>query len=185
VHRSRSLLRRASLNSPAQEAYGYYHHKQTDRQNRVKPTGPGNRGGLLDCCGGRLLNGGAVALGFAEGDAALHLRVYLADVPERSGLYCAAIGRWSWETLREGVGKGLPRVQRPGDECSGRASCEYSVLGGALVDPPNRGSRLDDELGRLEVEIADRDRCYFLALRTGIRRDHQQGNGHKGGQARQ
>ena len=185
MHRPRSLLRRASLNSPAQEAYGYHHHKQTDRQNRVKPTGPGNRGGLLDCCGGGLLNGGTVALGFAEGDAALHLRVYLADVPERSGLYCAAIGRWSWETLWEGVGKGLPRVQRPGDECSGRASCEYSVLGGALVDPPNRGSRLDDELGRLEVEIADRDRCYFLALRTGIRRDHQQGNGHKGGQARQ
>jgi len=29
------------------------------------------------------------------------------------------------------------------------------MLGSALVDPLNHSPRLDDELGRLEVEIAD------------------------------
>jgi hypothetical protein len=59
------------------------------------------------------------------------------------------------------------------------------VLGGALVDPLHRGSWLDDELGRLKVEIANRHRRHSLALRTGVGRDHQQDNGQKGNQARQ
>jgi hypothetical protein len=59
------------------------------------------------------------------------------------------------------------------------------VLGGALVDPLNRGSWLNDELGRLKVEIVNRHRRHFWALRTGLGRDYQQGNGQKGNQARQ
>jgi hypothetical protein len=59
------------------------------------------------------------------------------------------------------------------------------VLGGALVNPLNRCPWLDDELGRLEVEIANRHRRHFLTLRTDVGRDHQQGNGQKGNQARQ
>jgi len=59
------------------------------------------------------------------------------------------------------------------------------VLGGALVDPLHRCPWLDDELGRLKVEIADRHRRHFLTLRIGVGRDHQQGNGQKGNQARQ
>ena len=122
---------------------------------------------------GSWLNGGCFTLGFAEDDATLHLWVYLTDVPKRPGLYCASIRRWSRKTLREGVDEGLPRIQSPGEKCSSRTGCEYSVLGCALVDPLNRGPWLDDELGRLEVEIANRHRRHFLTLRTGVRRDHQ------------
>jgi hypothetical protein len=134
---------------------------------------------------GSWLNDSCLTLGFAEDDATLHLRVYLTDIPEHPGLYCASIRRWPWEALREGVGEGLPRIQSPGEKCSSRTSCQYGVLGGALVDPLDRGPWLDDELGRLEVEIADRHRRHFLTLRTGVRRDHQQGDGQKGNQARQ
>ena len=80
--------------------------------------------------------------------------MYLAEVLVRPGLR-RAIGRRFWETLREGVRERFSRVQRPGAECSSGARSEYGMLGGALVEPLNRSPRLDDELGRLEVEIAD------------------------------
>ena len=100
--------------------------------------------------------------------------MYLAEVLVCSGLR-RAIGRRLWETLREGVSEGLSWVQRPGAEGSGGARCEYSVLNSALFDLPNRGSWLDDEPGRLEVEIADRYRHHFFVLSSGSRRAHQQG----------
>jgi hypothetical protein len=100
--------------------------------------------------------------------------MYLAEVLVRPVL-SHAIGRRLWETLREGVREGLSGVQRPGAECSSGARCEHGVLSSALVDPPNRGTRLDDELGRLEVEIADRYRHHFFMLSSGSRRAHQQG----------
>jgi hypothetical protein len=142
-----------------------------------------NRRSLLNR--GSLLNDSCFTLGFAEDDATLHLWVYLTDIPKRPGLYCASIRRGSWEPLREGVGERLPRVQGLGEECSSRTGCEYGVLGSSLVDPPNRGPWLDDELGRLKVEIANGHCHHFLALRTSVGGDHQQSNGQKGNQARQ
>jgi hypothetical protein len=90
---------------------------------------------------------------FAEGNASSHTRMYLAEVLVCPGL-SRAIGRRLWETLRERVREGLSGEQHPGAECSGGTRCEYGVLIGALVDPLDRGPRLDDELRRLEVEIA-------------------------------
>ena len=91
--------------------------------------------------------------------------MYLAEVLVCSGL-SSAIGRCLWEALREGVRERLSRVQRTRAEGSSGARCEYGVPGGALVDPLDCSPGLDEELGRLEVEIADRHRHYFLTLRT-------------------
>ena len=98
--------------------------------------------------------------------------MYLAEVLLCSGLR-RAIGRRLWEALREGVSEGLSWVQRPGAECSSGARREYGVMCGALVDPPHRGPRLDDEPGRLEVGIADRHRHYLFTLSSGSSRAHQ------------
>lgn len=50
--------------------------------------------------------------------------------------------------------EGLSRVQRLRAECSSGTRGQYGVLGSALVDPLDRGPRLDNELGRLAIEIA-------------------------------
>ena len=123
---------------------------------------------------------GSFAFGFGEDDPTLHVRVYLADIPVRPGLYCASIWRRSRETLREGVGEGLPRIQSLREEGSGRTSCEHGVLSSALIDPPDCGSRLDAKLSRLEVEIADRHRRRLFALCLDVGRDHHQCNRQKG-----
>ena len=140
---------------------------------------PSNRRRLLDgsifsLLGRNFLLGRSFPAAFAEGNASSHIRMYLAEVLVCSGL-SRAIGRRLWETLREGVRERLSWMQRPGAECSSGTRCEYGVLSSARVDPPNRSSRLDDELGRLEVEIADRYRHHFFMLSSGSCRAHQQG----------
>ena len=100
--------------------------------------------------------------------------MYLAEVLVCSGL-SSAIGRCLWEALREGVRERLSRVQRTRAECSSGARCEYGVPGGALVDPLDRSPGLDDELGRLEVEIADRHRHHPLTLCIRSHHAYQQG----------
>jgi hypothetical protein len=49
------------------------------------------------------------------------------------------------------------------------------MLGGALVDPLDRSPGLDAELRRLEVEIVDRHRHYFLTLCIRSCHAYQQG----------